>query len=94
MICDVCKKNEAAGVVSSLFVAASFAYCQECLDSNREIYGVLVAALMGAESEDDIAEWALPYVYATVKAEGKTMKEFYQDTHQAQKEWDKHWNAC
>lgn len=36
MKCDVCGKNESAGVASSAFGAVSWSYCRECLHKPAE----------------------------------------------------------
>ena len=46
--CDVCHKNEAAGVYASSCGPISFGYCKECALKGVEPYGALVAYLSTA----------------------------------------------
>lgn len=78
MTCEVCQKNPAKGVASSAFGPISHAYCQECLNSNREVYGTLVVGLAGV-GRDEVAEWAKPFIVATCALHGKTADEFWAD---------------
>lgn len=78
MTCEVCRKNPAKGVASSVFGPISHAYCQECLDANREVYGTLVCGLAGV-GRDEVAEWAKPFIVATCALHSKTADEFWAD---------------
>lgn len=79
MKCEVCHRAEAVGVFASAVANISFAYCEECLHSDREPYGILAIYLMGCSSMIDVAPWVRPIVRATLEAEGKTEEEFFQD---------------
>jgi hypothetical protein len=79
MKCNVCNEREAVGVACSATGAVSFAYCQECLQSNREPYGAVVASLFGMSGMDEVAEWYRPIIQATLMAEGKTEQELFAD---------------
>lgn len=82
--CVVCGKP-AVGVACSSTGPVSFAYCAECLRANREPYGALVASVVGIESWDLVAEWYRPVVLSNLKAEGKTLEEFFADVEEAQR---------
>lgn len=74
--CEVCQEREADGIVSSIFGAASVAYCNECLIAMREPYATMLGGLVGIKSLMDVAPWARPYVEATLEFYGKTVDEF------------------
>lgn len=87
-ICQVCGEHEAVGVACSAIGALSIAYCQECLQSHREPYWALVASLYAISGMDDAAEWFKPIIEATLEAEGKSVKELFQDVRQAEQEYE------
>lgn len=78
MECNVCGKP-AVGVASSCLGAASLAYCAECLQAGREPYWLLVAALDFASSKEDLAEWVIPIVEASLEFAGKTYADLFAD---------------
>ena len=77
--CDCCGKEGMVWVAASPCGAISFAYCEECLTSGREPYDAVVARLYGIDSMEGVAEWFKPSIHATLKAEGKTTDELFQD---------------
>jgi hypothetical protein len=85
--CDVCGEP-AVGSACSSTGPVSFAYCAECLRTNREPYSALIASMMGMKSLDQIAEWYRPIVLSNLKAEGKTLDEFFADTKKAREDWE------
>ena len=87
-LCEVCGTGVAVQVACSAVGAISFAYCAECLKDMREPYDALVASLYGMSSMDDVAEWFLPVVTATLKAENKSEKELFADVAAFGKEYE------
>lgn len=57
-LCDVCRKNEMAGVASSALGAVSWAFCRECLAKNAEPE-VMFAHIFDDVSDngEGIADW-------------------------------------
>ena len=86
MICDVCGERESVDVVCSRAGPVSFAYCRECLDSGREPYSAIVASLVGMNPMG-IADWYKPTIAATIKAEGKTVEQLFEDVREAEEEY-------
>lgn len=86
--CDVCGKP-AVGVAASVTGPVSFGYCQECLKAKREPYWAWVACVssFGADSLDEVAEWARKSIRASVEFEGKTLDQFFADAKAA---WDEY----
>ena len=85
LTCEVCQKNPAKGVAASTFGPISHAYCQECLEANREVYGTLVAGVLGVE-RGEVAEWAKPFITATCAFHGKTEDAFWAEVEKLAKE--------
>lgn len=85
LTCDVCRKP-AVGSACSSTGPVTFAYCAECLRANREPYSALVASMVGMKSLDQAAEWYRPIILSNLKAEGKTLEEFFGDTQRAREE--------
>lgn len=50
--CEICGK-EACGVASSSMGPISHAYCRECLQLGREVYGTMVGGLYGCLPHDN-----------------------------------------
>lgn len=56
-LCDVCRKNEAAGVCSSALGPVSWAYCSQCLSRNAEPAVMFDATIDGCGGVDGVADW-------------------------------------
>ncbi len=76
--CDVCGQP-ATAVRSSAFVAMSFRYCQRCLNSQAEPYGVLVQIVADAGGRNQIAAWIESIITDTLAVLNKTEQEFSND---------------
>jgi len=89
LVCDVCGKNEAKGVACSVFGAISLAYCQECLDAERDDYGTMVAGLCGGgiTCMRDIRSDLHPYVTATLAFAGKTEEDLFKEIRELEEEY-------
>ena len=79
LICDVCKKNEAAGVACVPGVPCSAAYCSECLRANSHPMKVLIAnttCIGGLEHANE--EWK-EMVMDSLKHQGMTLEWFNEE---------------
>lgn len=79
--CDVCSKNGETFVGSSTLGAVSFAYCEECLRSGAEPYGLLAYTLsmFGSDWENGMREEYHIIIKATLEATEKNYDELKQD---------------
>ena len=75
--CDVCGKEAETFVCCSACGAISFAYCEECLEANREPYYALVG--MGIYSDDISENFKQQILLPSLKFHGKTPAEFDAD---------------
>ena len=89
LLCNVCGKNEAKGVACSVFGAISLAYCQECLDAERDNYDIMVGGLCGGgiTCMDDIRSDLHPYVRATLEFAGKTEEDLFREISEFEEEY-------
>jgi hypothetical protein len=78
MKCDMCNTVGNVSICCSTTGGVLFAYCDECLKSNRQPYGALVASICG-NSMDDIAEWYKPVILANLEFHNKTVEQFFDD---------------
>lgn len=88
--CQVCKQRESVGVFSSVMGPVSVAYCERCLEKCIEPYELVVGALMGIDSEHDLADHIRPVVDATLEFFGKSYVDLFKDVRSAEEEY---WNA-
>lgn len=86
LLCEVCNKNEAAGVASSVFGAISHAYCHDCVLSEREVWSTMLGGLCGVQ-RGDVADWAKPIISATCAFYGKTEDEFWAELAKLEEEY-------
>ena len=92
--CDVCGKHESISVNCSATGAISFAYCKECLESGREPYNAIVAALFGSSNMGEVAEWFKPIIEVTLKAEGITIDQLFADVAEMEREYYEYCASC
>ena len=87
LTCDVCGSDENTMVRASAAGPISLVYCGECVRTNREPYGILVAYLSGIgsniSSRDDIADWIYPVIQDTLGFYDKTEEELFADVNAA-----------
>lgn len=78
--CEVCGVSDrVVTVASSVVGAVSVRYCPDCLRSQREPYGLLVAVCYGIGSYDELSEQYKSIVDETLEFFGKTRDEFFAD---------------
>lgn len=76
--CEVCGQP-AIGVCSSVFGPVSNAGCRSCIEQGIEPYSNLVGGLSGIESIESVAEWAKPYIQATLSYYNKLEEQLFAD---------------
>lgn len=84
--CEVCHKP-GDGVYSSALGPISHAYCRECLEAHREVYGTLMAGLYGVEREN-VSEGVQQIIKATLAFYNKTEDELWEHVEAFRKEYD------
>ena len=93
--CDVCGKEAETVVCCSSCGAISFAYCQECLTSDREPYDALVG--MGLTSDCINKTYKKRILFPSLKFFGKTVEEFDADVMKMDDDyydWLQHQDEC
>ena len=76
-ICDICQ-GPAAGVVSSVLGAISYAICTGCAGKNVEPWPILVGGLYGLE-RGQVAQWVEPIIRDTLEFYGRTEDQLWED---------------
>lgn len=84
--CWICG-SPSIGVRSSPLGAISGAYCLDCLEANREPWGVLVGCLMGCE-RGEVADWVKPIIKATLAFYNKTEDDLWNEVEKEIDEMD------
>lgn len=87
--CEICNKNDAAGVASSKLCPISHAYCGECISANREVWTTLVGGLFGC-NKDFVSEWIRPIIKATCEFYGKTENELWAEVDRLEKDYEEY----
>lgn len=93
--CDVCGKETETFVCCSACGAISFAYCQVCLEANREPYDALVG--MGLTSDILNNTYKQQILLPSLRFFGKTIEEFDADVKKMDADyydWLQHQDEC
>lgn len=91
--CEICNKNDAAGIASSKLCPISHAYCSECISANREVWTTLVGGLsliggLFGCNKDFVSEWIRPIIKATCEFYGKTEGELWAEVDRLEKDYE------
>ena len=79
-ICEVCGIREAKGAYASAIAPVTLNICETCLEQRREPYEFLVYHLRGPiNCIEKIPPYYHPIIEGTLKAENKTLSQFFKD---------------
>lgn len=88
LLCEVCGEEPVVGVAAVPGLPISVGYGRACINMNAHPYGLLVANTACLSGEDDMADWWLEMVHATLRHLGKTEDEFWDDVEQSRRDMD------
>jgi hypothetical protein len=89
-LCDVCgKETDTGGIACSSLGPISLYYCQECLQSGREPWGILVSTISSTNQEDYRPEF-IEYVETLLEYYNKTWEDLVQEAKAFWKEYEEY----
>lgn len=84
-LCEVCNKNEIAGVACVPGIPYSTGYCVECLRANAHPWHILVANVACIGGLDKVHAGVVHMVECTCKHLDKTLEQFKEEVQQSMK---------